>query len=60
MNKFIARLNIEHLSEALETATEPARRATLIDLLAEEKEKLRLALLTTPDVVVEEIEVDKA
>ncbi len=40
MQKMVARLNIENFRHLLETETEPAKRQTLLLLLAEEKAKL--------------------
>jgi hypothetical protein len=44
MDKFVARLNIDHLREALTTETDTQKRKTLARLLAEEQAKLVAAL----------------
>ena len=40
MNRFVAKLNIEHYREALAKETDEAKRLTLAHLLAEEERKL--------------------
>ncbi len=40
MDRFIERLNIERYQELLRTETDPAKRAILLELLAEEEAKL--------------------
>ncbi len=40
MNKLVARLNIEHYRKELAEEVDDARRQTLLQLLAEEEEKL--------------------
>ena len=44
MERYVARLNIEHLREALATETDKAKRLTLARLLADEEAKLAVAL----------------
>ena len=44
MERFVARLNIEHLREALAGETDPEKRETLERLLIEEEAKLAAAL----------------
>ena len=44
MEKFVARLNIEHLREALASETNETRRQTLACLIADEEAKLAAAL----------------
>jgi len=44
VERFVARLNIEHLRDALARETDEARRQTLARLLADEEAKLAAAL----------------
>jgi hypothetical protein len=43
MDRYIARMNIEHFREMLAKERDPARREKLLRLIAEEEEKLRVA-----------------
>jgi hypothetical protein len=43
MDRFVARLNIEHLRDALATETNQAKRKMLERLLAEQEEELKAA-----------------
>ena len=40
IDRFVARLNIEHFQNKLATETDAAKRKTLLTLLAEERAKL--------------------
>lgn len=44
MEKFVARLNVEHLRDALSSETDETKRQTLARLLADEEAKLAAAL----------------
>jgi len=44
MDRFVARLNIEHLRQALATETDHSKRQTLARLLSDEETKLAAAL----------------
>jgi hypothetical protein len=43
MDRFVARENIKHFKERLETVTDDAERERLLKLLAEEEAKLKIA-----------------
>jgi len=44
MERFVARLNVEHLRDALSSETDETKRQTLARLLADEEAKLAAAL----------------
>ena len=44
MDRFVAKLNIEHFRKLLAAETDEKKRQTLSDLLAREEEKLATAL----------------
>jgi hypothetical protein len=44
MDRFVARVNIEHFREALAKETDEAKRHMLAHLLADEEAKLKVAL----------------
>ena len=44
MERFVARLNVEHLREALAAETDETKRQTLARLLADEEAKLSTAI----------------
>lgn len=48
MDKFVARLNIEHYRALLKTETDKTERERIARLLAEEEEKLRVAMSEKP------------
>ena len=48
MDKFVARLNIEHYRALLKTETDKAKRERIARLLADEEENLRVAMSAKP------------
>jgi hypothetical protein len=49
MDEFIAKANIEHFKALLATEKDEAKRKLLLQLLAEEEQKLAAALRRKPD-----------
>lgn len=45
MDKFVAKLNIEHFKKLLATETDEAKRQTLLNLLTAEEDKLAKIVL---------------